>query len=64
VRALLDLNEGVTKLRGRRFRYPLADGGEIPATVMFHPAYLLRRPQLKGLAWRDLLAATAMVDGD
>ncbi len=63
VRALLDLEEGVTKLRGRRFRYPLADGGEIPATVMFHPAYLLRRPQLKGLAWRDLLAATAMVEG-
>ncbi len=63
VRALLQLEEGVTKLRGRTFRYPLADGGEIPATVMFHPAYLLRRPQLKGLAWRDLLAATAMVDG-
>jgi DNA polymerase len=63
VRALLNLEEGVTKLRGRKFRYPLADGGEIPATVMFHPAYLLRRPQLKGLAWRDLLAATAMVDG-
>ena len=63
VRALLDLEEGVTKLRGRKFRYPLADGGAIPATVMFHPAYLLRRPQLKGLAWRDLLAATAMVEG-
>ncbi|MFP4360452.1 MAG: uracil-DNA glycosylase family protein, partial [Alphaproteobacteria bacterium] len=63
VRALLNLEEGVTKLRGRRFRYPLADGGEIPATVMFHPAYLLRRPQLKGLAWRDLLAATAIADG-
>jgi DNA polymerase len=62
VRALLNLEEGVTKLRGRKFRYPLADGDDIPATVMFHPAYLLRRPQLKGLAWRDLLAATAMVD--
>jgi DNA polymerase len=62
VRALLNLEEGVTKLRGRKFRYPLADGGEIPATVMFHPAYLLRRPQLKGLAWRDLLAATAMAE--
>lgn len=62
IRALMNLEEGVTKLRGRRFRYPLADGGEIPATVMFHPAYLLRRPQLKGLAWRDLLTATALVD--
>jgi DNA polymerase len=24
--------------------------------VMFHPAYLLRQPAQKRLAWRDLLA--------
>ncbi len=62
VRALLDLSEGVTRLRGRKLRYPLADGTTLPATVMFHPAYLLRRPHLKGLAWRDLLMATAMAE--
>ena len=54
-RALLGLSEGVTKLRGRRFAYPLGDGGAIPALVTFHPAYLLRQPAQKRLAWRDLL---------
>ncbi len=54
-RALLGVTEGVTKLRGRPFAYRLADGGEIPAVVMFHPAYLLRQPAQKRLAWRDLL---------
>jgi uracil-DNA glycosylase len=54
-RGLLGVKEGVTKLRGRRLVYPLADGTTIPALVMFHPAYLLRQPAQKRLAWRDLL---------
>jgi uracil-DNA glycosylase len=54
-RALLGLEEGVTKLRGRRLAYPLPDGSTIPALVTFHPAYLLRQPGQKRLAWRDLL---------
>lgn len=61
-RALLDQRDGVTKLRGRRFTYQLPDGTAIPARVMFHPAYLLRRPHLKGLAWRDLLATVALLE--
>jgi DNA polymerase len=55
-RALLGLQEGVTRLRGRRLTYPMSDGATIPALVMFHPAYLLRQPAHKRLAWRDLLA--------
>jgi DNA polymerase len=55
-RGLLGVKEGVTKLRGRRLSYPLADGTSVPAMVMFHPAYLLRQPAQKRLAWRDLLA--------
>jgi DNA polymerase len=27
----------------------------IPALPLFHPAYLLRQPELKREAWRDLL---------
>jgi DNA polymerase len=46
----------VTKLRGRRFGDPTADGTRIPAMVTFHPAYLLRQPAQKRFAWRDLLA--------
>ena len=49
-RALLGVNEGVTKLRGRRFTYLTQGGRSIPALVMFHPAYLLRTPAQKRLA--------------
>jgi uracil-DNA glycosylase len=54
--ALLDVTDGVTKLRGRDFAYRPTDGTPaIPATVTFHPAYLLRQPLQKRLVWRDLL---------
>lgn len=55
-RALLGKTEGVTKLRGRPFVYKAPhDGREIPALVMFHPAYLLRQAAQKRYSWRDLL---------
>ncbi len=55
-KALLGASEGVTRLRGRRFRYEPGGGQPaIPAFVIFHPAYLLRQPMQKRLAWRDLL---------
>ena len=55
-RALLGLQEGVTKLRGRSLTYTTAQRASIPALVTFHPAFLLRQPAQKRLAWRDLLA--------
>jgi DNA polymerase len=61
-RGLLGVKEGVTKLRGRRLLYPLADGTTIPALVMFHPAYLLRTPAQKRLAWRDLLTLKQLLE--
>ena len=61
-RGLLGVNEGVTKLRGRRLIYQLADGTSVPALVMFHPAYLLRQPAHKRFAWRDLLAIQRLLN--
>jgi uracil-DNA glycosylase len=55
-RGLLEVTEGVTKLRGRDFTYRPAAAAPIPAGITFHPAYLLRQPLQKRLAWRDLLA--------
>lgn len=55
-KALLSTTEGITRLRGRWKSLPLG-GSDIPVLPIFHPAYLLRQPHLKGLAWRDLLAA-------
>jgi DNA polymerase len=55
-RGLLGVKEGVSKLRGRLFVHTTADGTRIPAMVTFHPAFLLRQPGQKRLAWRDLLS--------
>ena len=62
---LLSIREGIVKSRGRWFRYQTGTG-EIRALATFHPAYLLRQPLQKRLAWRDFLAikkALAAVQG-
>jgi DNA polymerase len=52
---LLNIKEGITKSRGRW--YPFHTGTrEIKALATFHPAFLLRSPLQKRLAWRDFLA--------
>ncbi|WP_406648363.1 uracil-DNA glycosylase [Aliisedimentitalea scapharcae] len=45
---------GITRLRGN-----WGDAWGIPALPMFHPAYLLRQPQMKRQAWADLLEIKA-----
>jgi uracil-DNA glycosylase family 4 len=52
---LLDIKEGILKSRGRWFTYHTGTR-DIRATVTLHPAYLLRQPLQKRLAWRDFLA--------
>ncbi|MBL8537713.1 MAG: uracil-DNA glycosylase [Hyphomonadaceae bacterium] len=54
---VLKREEGVMKLRGRRLNYTREGSAPVNAMVMLHPAYLLRQPQQKRLAWLDLLAA-------
>jgi DNA polymerase len=55
--ALLGQKEGIGKLRGRWFTYQTPRlARPIPARTIFHPAYLLRSPAQKRLAWRDLIA--------
>ncbi len=55
---LLRQREGILKLRGNWFDYPLQDR-TIRALATLHPAYLLRQPLQKRLAWRDLQALKA-----
>jgi DNA polymerase len=52
---LLGTREGITKTRGRWFKYQTGKR-EIRAMPTFHPAFLLRTPLNKRLAWRDFLA--------
>lgn len=50
---LLAGKEGVMRMRGRWFAYSTGNT-EIRALAMLHPAFLLRQPAHKKLAWQDL----------
>src|SRR5215212_3842703 len=52
---LLGVKDGIKRTRGRWFSFHTGTR-EIRAIGIFHPAYLLRSPLDKRLAWRDLLA--------
>ncbi|MCE8000386.1 MAG: uracil-DNA glycosylase [Rhodobiaceae bacterium] len=51
---MLGTTSGIMKLRGKWGSVTAGDL-TIPALPIFHPAYLLRQPAQKRLAWRDLL---------
>jgi uracil-DNA glycosylase len=55
-RHVMGFSEGIMKLRGRWLEYRVADE-TVPVMPTLHPAYLLRQPAHKKLAWRDLQAA-------
>ena len=52
---LLNVKDTMARMRGRWATYG-AGNRSIPALPMLHPAYLLRQPLHKRLAWRDLRA--------
>jgi uracil-DNA glycosylase family 4 len=56
-KTLLGTATGITRLRGQWHEYE-SPGMSRPVPVMplFHPAYLLRSPDQKRFAWRDLIA--------
>jgi DNA polymerase len=59
---LLSTREGIMKTRGKWFDY---DTGTrvIRAIATFHPAYLLRSPSYKRMAWQDLRAIAKALAG-
>lgn len=58
-KTLLDTKTGIMRLRGSERPFETPAGTQVPLVPMFHPAYLLRRPQDKSRAWRDLLLVQA-----
>nr|WP_049768237.1 uracil-DNA glycosylase [Methylocella silvestris] len=59
---LLGAKDSMTRIRGRWLTYDCG-GTPIRALAMFHPAYLLRQPGQKKLAWQDLrMLARALAD--
>jgi DNA polymerase len=59
--ALLGFKDGIKKSRGRFVPYQTGSRA-IQAIATFHPAFLLRSPLEKRLAWRDLLAIKDALD--
>lgn len=55
LRHVLGLSEGIMKYRGRWMEYRIGEQ-MVPVMPTLHPAYLLRQPAHKKLAWRDLQA--------
>lgn len=60
-RHVLGVNDGIMKLRGRWLEYRIGDA-MVPILPTLHPAYLLRQPAHKKLAWRDLQAVADKLD--
>ncbi len=59
---VLGTDQGIMKLRGKWRSYEAA-GRSIRTMATLHPAFLLRNPVSKRMAWRDLLMIKAALDG-
>jgi uracil-DNA glycosylase len=55
VKNILGVTDGIMRLRGKWLSYS-SGSRDIATFATLHPAYLLRNPDAKRLAWRDLLA--------
>ncbi len=58
---LLSTREGIMRTRGRWFEYHTGTRA-IRALATFHPAYLLRSPSYKRMAWQDLRAIAKVLE--
>lgn len=53
--ALFETSLGITRTRGQ-WKTLQINGLSVPALPTLHPAYLLRAPASKGMAWQDMLS--------
>ena len=61
-RALLGVHGGIMRARGSWFPYSRQTGRDIQALAMLHPAFLLRQPAHKRLAWADMRALARVLE--
>lgn len=59
-KTMLDTSSGIMSLRGKLTNLEIG-GKSITAIPMLHPAYLLRQPGHKRLAWTDMLTLQAQI---
>ena len=60
-RHVVGITDGIMKSRGRWMEYRLGSR-LVPLLLTLHPAYLLRQPAHKKLAWRDLQSLAAKME--
>ena len=60
-RHVMGISDGIMKTRGRWMEYRVGER-MVPVLPTLHPAYLLRQPAHKKLAWRDLQAFVARLE--
>jgi uracil-DNA glycosylase len=60
-RHVMGIPDGIMKTRGRWLEYRVGQR-MVPLMATLHPAYLLRQPAHKKLAWRDLQAVAAKLE--
>jgi DNA polymerase len=60
-RHVMGVSDGIMKSRGRWMEYRVGDR-MVPIMPTLHPAYLLRQPAHKKLAWRDLQSLAAKME--
>jgi len=60
-RHVMGLSDGIMKSRGRWMEYRVGER-MVPIMPTLHPAYLLRQPAHKKLAWRDLQSLAARME--
>jgi uracil-DNA glycosylase family 4 len=60
-RHVMGITEGIMRSRGRWMEYRVGDH-MVPIMPTLHPAYLLRQPAHKKLAWRDLQSVAARIE--
>ncbi len=53
-RALLNLPQSLSQLRGHFHLYTAIDGSQIPLMPTYHPSYLLQAEEMKLKTWEDL----------
>ena len=58
---MLGTTDGILKLRGKWKSYSTGNR-QYDAIAMLHPAYLLRQPAQKRMAWQDMLKLKAKLD--
>jgi DNA polymerase len=62
-RSMLEQAEGINRLHGRWFEWRATAGDlELPVLPTFHPAFLMRTPSAKAMAWADLKTFAERLD--